>query len=75
VHALDLDAAFINDEEGCQYLADEFFYGGNNEYVVLKAQEENDEGSGHVKLEFRSCAETNGQQAGQNKSCKNAYTA
>ncbi len=75
MHALDLDATLVNDEEGSHYLANEFFYRGDNENIVFEPKEEDNQGGSQEVLDFRRILELDGKQAGNHKTGKDAKPA
>ncbi|HMI05869.1 MAG TPA: hypothetical protein VK541_25505 [Pedobacter sp.] len=75
MHATDLDIAVINNDEGCEHLANEFFYRGYYEYVIFETKKENDKSRGNKVLKFRILPEMKGEETAKDKTCKNTQAS
>jgi hypothetical protein len=71
VHAAYLDIPVVDDDEGGQYLTDEFLYGGDNEDIVFEPEKENDKGGGYKILKISKLAKVKRKQTAENKAGKN----
>src|SRR5687768_302301 len=74
MHAFYLNFTFINDQECRQHLANEFFYGRNDENIIFQTQEKDDERGGEKILKTSRILEGNSYETGQYESRKYTQT-
>src|SRR5664279_1536608 len=75
MHTPDLYPSIINNKEGSEHLADEFFNRGKHKDIILQSQKENNHGCRNKILKFGGIFKIDGKQASENKSGKNANAA